>query len=385
MDKSVEKTVTLFRKSYAGRLTADERAEMVRLLEDENMRRLYEEVGDDEYLIGEFRRYAGWEPVRGYRKFRKNMRRQSIRKNLIRLSVAASLLMALGAVWLLVERDRPEDCVKMAETVVEPGTCRAFLQLSSGERIVLEKSGQRDLQETAGSIRIDSGKVVYSAPVASQPENVVYNTLSIPNGGEYRLLLADGSAVHLNAGSELRYPVAFAAAERKVYLKGEAWFEVAKDSEHPFIVHISRGAIEVLGTGFNVRDYREEQKTVTTLVQGKVVYRPERQPGREIMLEPGFQIKDEEGGSLQPRKVDVILYTGWKDGKYVFENATLEEIMQVLSRWYDIAVFYKREEVKKLHFTGDLERYKTINDFLEFMEIGGNVRFSIKGKTVLIE
>ena len=160
---------------------------------------------------------------------------------------------------------------------------------------------------------------------------------------------------------------------------------VAKDSEHPFIVHISRGAIEVLGTGFNVRDYREEQKTVTTLVQGKVVYRPERQPGREIMLEPGFQIKDEEGGSLQPRKVDVILYTGWKDGKYVFENATLEEIMQVLSRWYDIAVFYKREEVKKLHFTGDLERYKTINDFLEFMEIGGNVRFSIKGKTVLIE
>lgn len=100
---------------------ADERAEMACLLEDESMRRLYEEVGDDEYLIGEFRRYAGWEPVRGYRKFRKNMRRQSIRKNLIRLSVAASLLMALGAVWLLVERDRPEDCVKMAETVVEPG------------------------------------------------------------------------------------------------------------------------------------------------------------------------------------------------------------------------------------------------------------------------
>ena len=89
--------MTLFRKSYVGRLMADERAEMACLLEDESMRRLYEEVGDDEYLIGEFRRYAGWEPVRRYRKFRKNMRRQSIRKNLIRLSVAASLLMALGA------------------------------------------------------------------------------------------------------------------------------------------------------------------------------------------------------------------------------------------------------------------------------------------------
>ena len=214
---------------------------------------------------------------------------------------------------------------------------------------------------------------------------MVYNTIDIPIGGEYQLVLADGTKVWLNADSKLRFPVSFTAERREVYLEGEAYFEVAKDSEHPFIVHISRGAIEVLGTGFNVRDYREEQKTVTTLVQGKVVYRSERQPGREIMLEPGFQIKDEEGGSLQPRKVDVILYTGWKDGKYVFENATLEEIMQVLSRWYDIAVFYKREEVKKLHFTGDLERYKTINDFLEFMEIGGNVRFSIKGKTVLIE
>ena len=147
---------------------------------------------------------------------------------------------------------------------------------------------------------------------------LVYNTIDIPIGGEYQLVLADGTKVWLNADSKLRFPVSFTAERREVYLEGEAYFEVAKDSEHPFIVHISRGAIEVLGTGFNVRDYREEQKTVTTLVQGKVVYRPERQPGREIMLEPGFQIKDEEGGSLQPRKVDVILYTGWKDGKYVF-------------------------------------------------------------------
>ena len=241
MDKSVEKTVTLFRKSYAGRLTADERAEMACLLEDESMRRLYEEVGDDEYLIGEFRQYVGWEPVWGYRKFRKNMRRQSMQRSIIRLSVAASLLIALSVVWLLVERDRPEDSVKMAKTVVEPEACRAFLQLSSGERIVLEKSGQRDLHETAGNIRIDSGKVVYSASVASQPEPMLYNTLSVPNGGEYRLLLADGTAVHLNAGSELRYPVAFAAAERKVHLKGEAWFEVAKDAERPFLCGNGRG------------------------------------------------------------------------------------------------------------------------------------------------
>ena len=104
-----------------------------------------------------------------------------------------------------------------------------------------------------------------------------------------------------------------------------------------------------------------------------------------VIILPGYQLIDNGYEELAPQEVDVEMYVGWKDGRYIFEDATLEEIMQVLSRWYDIAVFYKREEVKKLHFTGDLERYKTINDFLEFMEIGGNVRFSIKGKTVLIE
>ena len=388
MDKSVEKTVTLFRKSYAGRLTADERAEMACLLEDESMRRLYEEVGDDEYLIGEFRQYVGWEPVWGYRKFRKNMRRQSIRKNLIRLSVAASLLMALGAVWLLVERDRPEDCVKMAETVaetvVEPGTCRAFLQLSSGERIVLEKSGQRDLHEMSGNIRIDSGKVVYSAQAVAQPGTVVYNTLSVPHGGEYRLLLADGTAVHLNAGSELRYPVAFAVAERKVYLKGEAWFEVAKDAERPFYVETDEVSIRVYGTAFNVNTHGL-RATETILVEGEIGISGKGSTGERRMRPGQLAACDHHSGEITFREVDIRKYTAWKNGEFCFNDDTLEEILEELGRWYDVKVIFRSAGKKDIRFSGHLKRYENIQKILGAISESTGIVFHISDRMIIVE
>ena len=380
--------MTLFRKSYVGRLMADERAEMACLLEDESMRRLYEEVGDDEYLIGEFRRYAGWEPVRGYRKFRKNMRRQSIRKNLIRLSVAASLLMALGAVWLLVERDRPEDCVKMAETVaetvVEPGTCRAFLQLSSGERIVLEKSGQRDLHEMSGNIRIDSGKVVYSAQAVAQPGTVVYNTLSVPHGGEYRLLLADGTAVHLNAGSELRYPVAFAVAERKVYLKGEAWFEVAKDAERPFYVETDEVSIRVYGTAFNVNTHGL-RATETILVEGEIGISGKGSTGERRMRPGQLAACDHHSGEITFREVDIRKYTAWKNGEFCFNDDTLEEILEELGRWYDVKVIFRSAGKKDIRFSGHLKRYENIQKILGAISESTGIVFHISDRMIIVE
>ena len=384
MDKSVEKTVTLFRKSYAGRLTADERAEMACLLEDESMRRLYEEVGDDEYLIGEFRQYVGWEPVRGYRKFRKNMRRQSMQRSIIRLSVAASLLIALSVVWLLVERDRPEDSVKMAKTVVEPEACRAFLQLSSGERIVLEKSGQRDLHETAGNIRIDSGKVVYSASVASQPEPMLYNTLSVPNGGEYRLLLADGTAVHLNAGSELRYPVAFAAAERKVHLKGEAWFEVAKDAERPFYVETDEVSIRVYGTAFNVNTHGL-RATETVLVEGEIGISGKGGTGERRMRPGQLASCEHHSGEVTFRQVDVRKYTAWKNGEFCFNDDTLEEILEELGRWYDVKVIFQSAGKKDIRFSGHLKRYENIRKILGAISESTGIVFHISDRMIIVE
>lgn len=362
-------------------------------LEKEHLQKLIKEYGlasiDRRRLIDRLGSGPEFDDMEAYREFQRQ-RKNSGKRNIgmiwrVGVTVAAIVLLFLGIwfVWPKADKIGPIAQLTVEKEVIEPGSRKAIITLANGKEIILGDNKQQLHEENGTLLKVDSIVVEYKEN--QEATDVVYNTIYIPAGGEYQLILADGSRVWMNADSRLKYPVNFTGERREVYLEGEAYFEVMKDKGHAFVVHTSRGAIEVLGTGFNVRDYREEQKVVTTLVQGRVAYHSEKQPDKEIILEPGFQLEDQAGGELQPRKVDVLLYTGWKDGKYVFENAMLEEIMQVLSKWYDIAVFYKREEVKELHFTGDLERYKTINEFLEFMEIGGNVQFSIKGKTVIVE
>lgn len=152
---------------------------------------------------------------------------------------------------------------------------------------------------------------------------------------------------------------------------------------HPFIVKTSKGKIRVLGTSFNVRDYGNENETVTTLVSGKVLYSSKITNEEKLTLLPGFQVVDRGEGQPELRKVDLLFYTGWRDGKYVFEDTSLEDIMNTLERWYDIEVFYVTLEVKKLRFTGDLERYKSISIFLNLIETGGDVKFNVKRKKSL--
>ena len=188
----------------------------------------------------------------------------------------------------------------------------------------------------------------------------------------------------MNAETELRFPVNFTGERREVYLKGEAYFQVKRDEKHAFMVHTSMGVVEVLGTSFNVRDYEGEQEVVTTLESGKVMYVSEGSK-EQVILEPGYQTLEKRSSQVEVRKVDPIQYIGWREGKYVFEDMALEDIMQTLCRWYDIDVVYADPTVKKFHFTGDLERYESINVFLNFIETGGDVKFRTEGKTIIID
>lgn len=292
------------------------------------------------------------------------------------------LFIGIGLLWSREEK-MPHLPHPPVASFITPGHSKAIITLADGKRLQPDKGSRQICRENGTVLKFDSAQAEYIGKAAT--DYLVYNTITIPAGGEYQLKLSDGTKVWLNAVSSLRFPVGFSGEKREVYLQGEAYFDVSKDSIHPFIVHTSRGNIRVLGTGFNVRDYPEEQKVVATLVEGRIAYQPVGQSEHDVLLEPGGQVEDREGSLPVVRRVDVLLYAGWKDGKYIFENTTLGEIMEVLSRWYDIEVFYKNEEVKNLHFTGDLERYNNIDDFLEFMEIGGNVRFSVRGRTVVIE
>lgn len=302
----------------------------------------------------------------------------------IGVAMAAVVILVIGINFSSsLHQEKHLGSVPFASTVISSGKRVAIITLANGEQLELGNGDPKVHEENGALLKMDSSVITYQS-LQTENNEIAYNTLSVPLGGEYQIILSDSTKVWVNADSKLKYPIAFRSERREVFLEGEAYFEVKKDRQHPFIVHTSRGSVKVLGTGFNVRDYQEEAKVVTTLVEGKVAYSRTVQSD-EVVLVPGYQLEDNGIAELIPRQVDVEMYVGWKDGKYIFDDATLEEIMQVLSRWYDVTVFYKSEKSKDLHFTGDLERYENINDFLHFMELGGKVTFNIQGKTIIIE
>lgn len=300
-------------------------------------------------------------------------------------SIAATIVIFITAGWWLgwkVITEKRENSIVYYGIL--PGQSNATITLVNGQRIELKKSMQQITEYDGTILKTENGKLVYhSQHNGSEAENK-YNILSIPRGGEYQLELSDGTKVWLNAETELKYPLKFKDSVREVYLKGEAYFEVIKKENCKFRVYSSNGSIEVLGTAFNVRDYAEEQSVVTTLVSGKVSYTSDSSQ-EKIMLRPGYQVTDPKHGRAEMKKVALIQYTGWKDGQYVFENATLENIMKTLERWYDINVVWLSPNIKELHFTGDLKRYDSINIFLKFIETGGDVKFRTKGKTIFVD
>ena len=250
-----------------------------------------------------------------------------------------------------------------------------------------------DMLSRQPSISLANASVSTSARgIRLQPDTTVryavspmgQNTLRTAENGEFFITLEDGTIVHLNYNTTLRYPEHFSSKERMVFLEGEAYFEVAPNAEQPFLVNTTRGCIQVLGTAFNVRDYVEEKKVVTVLESGKVRYTTAGKQQESRELRPGFLLEDAEGQQLHARQVNTRLYTEWRNGKYIFENASVEEIMSTLQRWYNIDVIYADEKVKQLHFTGDLERYETFDIFLHFMETGGDIRFQIKDNIVIV-
>lgn len=236
-----------------------------------------------------------------------------------------------------------------------------------------------------GSVmRQDSAVVSYAGLEKTDESKAVFHELNVPRGGEYLLVLSDSTRVWVNADSRLRYPVRF-EGKREVYLlAGEAYFDVVRDEEHPFVVHTSRGQVKVLGTEFNVNTYDKEAGVVTTLVEGSVQFAAPGKAAKSVVLKPGDQLLTGEGNDWQVREVNVAEYIAWKNGEYVFNHQTLENLMKIVERNYDVTVFFTSEECKSLRFSGDLKKYDKVEKFLQFIETGGDVRFVIKDRTITV-
>jgi len=294
------------------------------------------------------------------------------------LRYAAALIVLLGAgVFFFLNNDRKNSKVTAQQTVavaqeyIAPGGQKATLTLADGSVILLDsiKKGPLSLQGGVTVEKMDDGQLVYR-PADVKSEEVFYNTMTTPKGGQYQIKLPDGTAVWLNAASSITYPITFTGNSRTVSITGEAYFEVVKDKSKPFIVKTIKDQIIVTGTSFNVNSYADEPVSKTTLIQGEVSI-------NDRILQPG-----EAYMNGKVIKTDVDQDVAWKNGVFNFEDKRLEEVMRQLSRWYNIDVVYERG-VPDMEFYGKMGRDLSLGQVLKALE-NSEVRFVFEGNRKLL-
>lgn len=317
------------------------------------------------------------------------------------LAVAASILLALsaGLYFYPTKENKAEKAKDIAnlpkENDIAPGKNAATLTLADGRKIVLSDAAYGKLAEQAGvSISMTKeGEVIYnitdSRKETGGSNEVIYNTLSTARGEQYQVRLPDGTKAWLNAASSLKFPASFAnVKERKVELTGEAYFEVASDKAHPFIVETDKQAVEVLGTHFNISSYADEGNIKTTLLEGRVrvaLMSPIADGPKFVTLVPSQQSIITASNQITVEKVDVEEAVAWKAGYFKFNSTPLELIMKQIERWYNIDVLYQDNTVKSMVFEGAVSRYDNVSALLKTLENTGAVKFRIEGRRVYVE
>lgn len=321
-----------------------------------------------------------------------NKIRQRQRRRLFQLfyQVAAMLilLISVGTLFYLHRLAEREQRMEIANSRVQPGSSKAILKLGDGRQVVLDQKSF-ELKVNSEQIIIgDSATLSYQEnPWKEEKEEenrkIDLNTVEVPAGGEYQLILADGTKVWLNAESALTYPVYFRDSVRKVVLEGEAYFEVAHNANVPFVVETSVGAvIEVTGTQFNIKAYRDKQEVKATLVEGGVQVTAGQHKTR---LHPRQQFSyDKKTGIALVQEVNVREVVAWKNGYFIFDNTPLEEILETIHRWYDIEIVYRDPAVKHLNFTGDLSKYDAFEAVLRMFEDTRKVKLEIQGNKLFV-
>ncbi len=313
-------------------------------------------------------------------------------------AVAAMVLLAITTgIYFYTNRDISETEqfteINLKNDIL-PGYNKAILTLADGSRISLDDAA-KGLLASQGNIAItktNNGEIVYEKNAWDKGKNVtdrsVINTIQTPKGGKYQVRLPDGSKVWLNSATTLSYPTTFTGTERKVLLKGEAYFEVAPNKNVPFRVESDDQVVEVLGTHFNINSYDDEDFTKTTLIEGsvKVILNSRTEiSSRTRFLKPGEQsLTNASRAGIRIENADTEKAIAWKNGYFKFKNTPIKEIMREVERWYDVELVYEGK-IPTDEFTGFISNDVKISAVLKIMEESGGVKFSVKGKKIKVK
>jgi transmembrane sensor len=304
------------------------------------------------------------------------------------VAAAAILLIIAGLALFTWLKPHPEKPLSNPQIMADiaPGGNKAILTLSDGKKIILDsaQNGQLAMQGNAQVSKTDSGKLSYHSMGNFTGTATIYNTLTTPRGGQYQLVLPDGSKVWLNAASSITYPTAFTGKERKVTLTGEAYLEIAQNARQPFIVGVGDMSIRVLGTSFNVNAYGDETSINTTLLVGKVQVTQKEKTEKTVVLLPGQQAQTTRSGdriNLIPQ-ADIEQAVAWKNGLFSFTKADLPTVMRQLARWYNVDVSYEGD-IPGRAFNGEIGKMLTLDQVLTVLT-KTRVHYRIEGNHLTI-
>ena len=307
-----------------------------------------------------------------------------------RLAAASAIVLASFIGYHLWTRNLGNEQIQISKTETNadllPGKDKAYLSLSDGSYVNLESADAAlRLKQLGISNDQSKGELIYAANRSGKG----YNTLTTPFGGQYKLVLPDGSKAWLNAGSTLKFPNTFEKSRRHVEMSGEVYFEINPDPAKPFIVNVKSTAdhketeVKVLGTHFNISSYSDEPQIKTTLLEGSVEIKRE---GISKKLNPGQQARIQQR-SNQPeisiQNVKASSSIAWKEGRFEF-NDNIKDIMRQIARWYDVKIVYEGDVGDK-SFAGAIPRRKNISEVLKMLELTGGIRFTIEGRTITVK
>lgn len=385
MEKIDPKIELIIYRFLCGELSVSERERLDSWLREGRHRELFEKICDKENMLEKSFYFDRLDRGREKTWFRLERATGLRRRVMVRRWTMVASLIVLFLIEILYSNVSQLESEKLEEwqEQIVPGISTAQLYLPDGKMVDLGKDSICDLSLLEGGRFVNErGTLTYKSDSVKISE-ARYSEIRIPRGGEYKVVLPDSTIVWLNAESSLRFPTVFTGKERKVYAKGELYFDVNHDEVKPFVVEVEKDyMVQVFGTEFNLRAYGEYSR-VTTLVKGSVQVRG---AGNTVLLKPGQQALEVTGAhDIEVLDVEVAPYVAWHEGKFHFVHAPLQYIMEELSRWYDVRVVYENPDVMKECFTIEMQRFDDFNKVLRLIEQTGMVTISVDGHIVTVK